>query len=945
MVSHEPPSFIKNVIQVNNSDGDDPSGVDRGGAPNFGRFVVEHIDSFQGQTGSAAKTYRDYDEAIKDSLDNARYMRNDCGVMECIEARQRACALLDWTLVPEDETSQDQKALCEELTKILMKIPRFTEYRFNLLHAIWYGKYGIQHRYAWQNVGGRKRVMPSRLRENVGWLPINGDKLVFRFRSHEAQPHQLPYQVGIRVGAGHKAGDLIDGYWKVESTDRGMAYFPSEYERRVLSIHKHTIEDGAYEDALSAGSIHGVGVRSRIYWDWVQKQESLGMMIEYLERSAGGIRLWKYPEGNDEAKKAAERSAKNASGGGYNDLLVPVPMGEDGYSYGVEVIEPGMGGIDAIQRLITDYFGHRAKRYILGQVLSTEAQATGMGSGLAELHMDSFLQIIKYDAVNLEETITEDLVRNVQIWNFPQSRNIDIRFQLVTEDSNTKEKLEAYHSAWEMGARIREADVMETIGAAIPNENDRVLENPQIKQAEMMGQMMGGQGGGMFGGPGPGSMESPAKQELAQQIDEHVDTVDESGPSQPEASEQSEKYSRQSQDVRNLDLTANVSTLRKIAEDLIAGTAIDREMVRDIQIVGSATNLSRFTESSDIDLHLIVDPPEGIRDIIMDYLRNVAANWNLKHHITIGGHPVELFAEEISEPAVSDGRFSLVTGEWVSEPGKRTADCQKSKIQRQADKLERIVELAIQEGRHKELQSLLTRFRQARRQGLKQVGEDSIANCVYKELRNRGVLQKLKQVEIDSYDESLSYARDPERYRYVLRDDDLRNAIQVAAAETEADPSEAQKASGNFRKGKFHLHGMEVAIETPRGATRSGKNRLGVEWSIEMPAHYGYIRRTEGRDGDHVDVFIGPHPESEIVYVVDQQSQSGRFDEHKVVLGCQSLRSARALYLSSYTKGWTGLKSITPMTIWQFREWLKSGNQKRPVEGQVSKYAKWKELK
>jgi phage gp29-like protein len=59
-------------------------------------------------------------------------------------------------------------------------------------------------------------------------------------------------------------------------------------------------------------------------------------------------------------------------------------------------------------------------------VLSSESAATGLGSGVANLHLDTLLQILKSDATNLEETLTSDLLDsilrvNVQkgIWHDP----------------------------------------------------------------------------------------------------------------------------------------------------------------------------------------------------------------------------------------------------------------------------------------------------------------------------------------------------------------------------------------------------------------------------------------------------------------------------------------------------------------------------------------------
>ena len=73
--------------------------------------------------------------------------------------------------------------------------------------------------------------------------------------------------------------------------------------------------------------------------------------------------------------------------------------------------------------------------------------------------------------------------------------------------------------------------------------------------------------------------------------------------------------------------------------------------------------------------------------------------------------------------------------------------------------------------------------------------------------------------------------------------------------------------------------------------------------------HAGYLRRTKSEaDGDHLDVFIGQNIDSELVFVIDQQTPGRRFDEHKVIIGCESLDEAKRLYIDSYSPGWQGLR-------------------------------------
>lgn len=141
-------------------------------------------------------------------------------------------------------------------------------------------------------------------------------------------------------------------------------------------------------------------------------------------------------------------------------------------------------------------------------------------------------------------------------------------------------------------------------------------------------------------------------------------------------------------------------------------------------------------------------------------------------------------------------------------------------------------------------------------------------------------------------------------------------------------PSEAQKEAGNYKKGHIKINGFDVTIEQPAGSVRSGKDANGKEWSVTMNNTYGYIRGTKGVDGDHIDVFLGPDMNSDMVYVVDQVNTDGSFDEHKVMIGFSSLEDARSAYLSNYEDGWQGLGNITGVALDEFKKWIDFSKRK-----------------
>ena len=156
--------------------------------------------------------------------------------------------------------------------------------------------------------------------------------------------------------------------------------------------------------------------------------------------------------------------------------------------------------------------------------------------------------------------------------------------------------------------------------------------------------------------------------------------------------------------------------------------------------------------------------------------------------------------------------------------------------------------------------------------------------------------------------------------------------LKSAIDETETNPSDAQKESGNYKKGHIKFGGYDYTIENPKGSTRSGKDADGKEWKVTMHDTYGYIRGKFGKDGDHLDMFINDKADLDNwngdVFVVDQVNPDGSFDEHKVMYGYDSMDDAKKAYLANYSDGWKGLGNITGASKEEFDKWLDTSNRK-----------------
>ena len=136
---------------------------------------------------------------------------------------------------------------------------------------------------------------------------------------------------------------------------------------------------------------------------------------------------------------------------------------------------------------------------------------------------------------------------------------------------------------------------------------------------------------------------------------------------------------------------------------------------------------------------------------------------------------------------------------------------------------------------------------------------------------------------------------------------------------------------------RYQFDGIRVGIETRKGEVREGRSGL---WAVELLADYGYIMRTEGADGDRMDCYVGPYrPEQLAVFVIDQHKTdaTGAFDEHKVMLGFQTITDAIACYDAGYPDG-SGpkrRKRIWQMSWDQLKPWLSEAKRSYAMDADL----------
>lgn len=418
--------------------------------PGDGRYAVPNFLSFSALVRSAAKAYLyTTDEALRDSPQNALAMRRDPVLWGAILQRTRPTAQLSWHITPDDETNPVEQEAAKLVTYCIERIPRFQKMKMQLLQAIWFGKYAVEVAWEWRMHRGEQKLFVR------DFIPINGDKIRYKW---DGTPGFLVYP----------------GYpGEKEATDFGFAHFLTTDERLQYIIHEHEPDDSDWQEVQLAGAIHGTGVRGRLYWFWWLKQQVFGLMMNYLNRFANGLTIFYYnasnPQAKDEAEKAARAQFTNSV------LIYPRWTSENPDTNKVERLEVGTASPILLWNLVNDYFDPIMVRYIMGQSLSSMTEPTGLGSGVANLHSETLDEILKYDAIDLQETFQTDLVNVFYAYNAPGVTPGTFEFEI--DSPNSEELMKYGQILYEWGVPLDEDQAYKISQWGKPKPGGGVITN------------------------------------------------------------------------------------------------------------------------------------------------------------------------------------------------------------------------------------------------------------------------------------------------------------------------------------------------------------------------------------------------------------------------------------------------------------------------------------
>jgi predicted nucleotidyltransferase len=199
--------------------------------------------------------------------------------------------------------------------------------------------------------------------------------------------------------------------------------------------------------------------------------------------------------------------------------------------------------------------------------------------------------------------------------------------------------------------------------------------------------------------------------------------------------------------------------LLEISNDFIESLGVEF-FIHDVVLTGSLANYN-WSQYSDVDLHIVIDFEESKyeMDILKEFFDAKKNVWNEKHDIIIKGYDVEIYVQDVNEPHISSGVYSILHNKWEIEPKKETPNIDDRKILEKGEDFAKRIDHLIKTPKDvtiDHLENLRKKIKEFRQSGLESGGEYSYENLTFKLLRRNGYIQKLLKLKTQLIDKKLS---------------------------------------------------------------------------------------------------------------------------------------------------------------------------------------------
>lgn len=204
--------------------------------------------------------------------------------------------------------------------------------------------------------------------------------------------------------------------------------------------------------------------------------------------------------------------------------------------------------------------------------------------------------------------------------------------------------------------------------------------------------------------------------------------------------------------ILNPEIWENESLKQDVLEKLLKiGVSFykDTELtapIEDILFLGSTAGYN-WTPTSDIDLHILIDfkKIDENKELVKKLVDAYKNKWNEQHDLHINNHPVEVYIQDVDDVNRSQAVYSILHNDWIKKPSYEEVEVDKECIKLKFKQYSEEIDTIIKNGDLDQLKNMVKRLYDMRESGLISGGEYSTENLVFKLLRSKGYISKLRQ--------------------------------------------------------------------------------------------------------------------------------------------------------------------------------------------------------
>ncbi len=402
-------------------------------------------------------------------------MRQDPDIQHAIEVREQAGVSMKWRIKPVDEDDLAHKAKCMATEKAIRAIPEFVQMRRRTQQCIWYGATATALNWAMLP----RPIEATAENENIGddgkAESETASITIAPTRADPVPPDGIRWTAdGRLVILSNPRSDRFNGYERVY-TDGGSGVVVPDDERSAWLVAVWNKDAPNAADPHTADrSYAGHGLRSMLWDGWVRKQQLLQVGDSYAERLSRGTIMVGH-DGTSQSEAAAKAVVDALGQAHAVTINTNAAEAVGGLDKMIQVFEASGTGNQIFRDMARDA-GEQLKLCILGQTLTTDTAPTGLGSGVAEAHQDTFSKQLEYDTAVVDEAMTRDLVGPMWRANFPDDPRIpEFLSQNREDEEDTDKRIETAERLHAMGVPLALKDLYAESGFREPQGDEATV--------------------------------------------------------------------------------------------------------------------------------------------------------------------------------------------------------------------------------------------------------------------------------------------------------------------------------------------------------------------------------------------------------------------------------------------------------------------------------------